>query len=252
MFGHIFFDQVMHRHLKIFRLLQLIRSLAERLGHDSIQRSIGVSHRIGASHHTELKFIAGERKRRSAIAVGGIFFKIRQSRHAGLQRPPLDGMVCRAGLDQLLHNILQLFPEENRNNGRRSLVCPQPVVIAHIGSALPEQVRMGVHRLHNAGQHQQKLDVRIGRVAGIQQVHAIICVQRPVVMLAGAVHPRKGLLMQQAGHAMPPGHLLHGLHHQLVMVHRDIGGLIDGRKLMLRRGHLIVLCLGSHPQLPQF
>ena len=57
--------------------------------------------------------------------------------------------------------------------------------------------------------------------------------------------------MEQAHHAVPGRHPLHDLHRQLVLVCGQVGGGIDGGKLMLGRGHLIVLCLGQNPQLPQ-
>ena len=50
---------------------------------------------------------------------------------------------------------------------------------------------------------------------------------------------------------MPPSHLLHGLHHQLVVVHGNVGRLVDRRQLMLGRGHLVVLGPGRDAQLPQ-
>ena len=66
-------------------------------------------------------------------------------------------------------------------------------------------------------------------------------------MLAGAVDPREGLLVKQAHQAVPGGHLLHDLHGQLVVVGGDVGGGIDGGKLVLGGSHLVVLGLGKDP-----
>ena len=65
-------------------------------------------------------------------------------------------------------------------------------------------------------------------------------------MLTGTIDACKGLLMEKAGHAVASGHLLKGLHHNLVVVNGLVHTLVDGSKLMLGRSHLIVLCLGRH------
>ena len=70
-------------------------------------------------------------------------------------------------------------------------------------------------------------------------------------MLSGSVYPGKGLLVKQAGQPVASRYLLHGLHHKLIVIHRGIGHLIDGGKLVLGRRHLIVLGLGGNAQLPE-
>ena len=57
--------------------------------------------------------------------------------------------------------------------------------------------------------------------------------------------------MEQALHPVLACDPLQGLHHDLVVVHRNVGLRIDGSQLMLCRGHLIVLGLGGYAQLPQ-
>ena len=57
--------------------------------------------------------------------------------------------------------------------------------------------------------------------------------------------------MEKAGHAVASGHLLKGLHHNLVVVNGLVHTLVDGSKLMLGRRHLIVLRFGKDSQLPQ-
>ena len=62
-------------------------------------------------------------------------------------------------------------------------------------------------------------------------------------MLAAAVHTGKGLFVQQTYQIVALGHLLHGFHHQLVLVVGRVGIGVNGGHLMLGRGHLIVLGL---------
>ena len=157
-----------------------------------------------------------------------------------------------AGLYQLLHHILQLLPKEYGNNGRRSLVCTQSVIIAHIGRTLAQQIRMSIHCLHNTCQNQKELYILIGGISGIQHIYAVVRAQRPVIMLTGAVHACKRLLVQQAGQAMAPRHLFHGFHHQLIVIYRNVGRLINWCQLMLCGSHFVMLGLGGNSQLPQF
>ncbi len=111
---------------------------------------------------------------------------------------------------------------------------------------------MNVNRFDNTRQHQQKLDIFIGRISRVKQIHAVVCSQRPVIVFPGAVHAFKGFFMEQAGQSVTPRHLFHSLHHKLVMVNRNIGGLINCRQLVLRRRDLVMLGLGGYSQLPEF
>ena len=66
--------------------------------------------------------------------------------------------------------------------------------------------------------------------------------KRPVVVLTGTIDTRKRFLMEQTPHIVTHRYPLHGLHDDLIVIHRDIRRLINGRQFMLRRRNLIVLC----------
>lgn len=70
-------------------------------------------------------------------------------------------------------------------------------------------------------------------------------------MFTGTVHSCKRFLVEQTGEAMTPGHLFHCLHDQLVVIHGNVGCLIDRRKFMLGRRYFIVLGLCRNSQFPQ-
>ena len=70
-------------------------------------------------------------------------------------------------------------------------------------------------------------------------------------MFAAAVDSRKGFFVQQAGQSVAVRHLLHDIHGHLVLVGGDIDGGVDGRELVLRGSHLIMLGLGEHAELPK-
>ena len=114
-----------------------------------------------------------------------------------------------------------------------------------------QQPLIVVHRLNDCCQKQQELGVFVGRFAGREQVDAGISGEGPVVVLAAAIDPGKGLFVEQAHHAVLGGHPLHDLHGQLVLVGGAVGGGIDGGKLVLGRRYLVVLCFGQDAQLPQ-
>ena len=70
-------------------------------------------------------------------------------------------------------------------------------------------------------------------------------------MLAAAVDARKGLLVEQTGHAVLCRHFAHDLHGELVLIRRHVDRRIDGRELVLCGGDLVVLGLGEHTELPK-
>ena len=69
------------------------------------------------------------------------------------------------------------------------------MVVTNIGSRLAEQIRMRVNSLQDASQYEEELDVFIGGITGLQQVHAVIGGDGPVVMFPGTVHTCIGFLM---------------------------------------------------------
>ena len=71
-------------------------------------------------------------------------------------------------------------------------------------------------------------------------------------MLTGTVHAGKRLLVQHAAQTVFTCYTLQSLHYQLVMIYCHIGRLINRCHLMLCGCCFVVLCLGSHAQLPQF
>ena len=174
MLGHIFLDQIVYRKLKILCRLQRVSRLAERLRHNGVESGIGAGHGIRTAHHAEFKLVSGEGKGRSPVSVRGVLLEFRNRRHSGLQFAALQTAGSLTGLHQLLHYVLQLLPQKYGDDGRRRFVRTQPMVVSHVCGALAEQIRMGIHRLHDAGQNQKKLNIGIGRVSGIQQIDPIV------------------------------------------------------------------------------
>ena len=244
-------DECVEGLFKILCAFQFITGIRESLRCNRIEDNVRSRNGIPGSHHAEFKLIAGKCEGARAIAVSRVFGKIRKRARSCRQFPAPQGAGCLTGPDQLHDQILQLVPEKNGDDGRRSFIRAQAMVISRIRSGFPEQVSMLVYCFQDAGQHQQKLIVLVRRLARVEQVDPVIGLQGPVIMLAGAVDPCEGLFMEQAAHVMPGSHPFEGLHHKMVVVHRQGRILIDHRQLMLRRSDLVVLCLGRNAEAPQ-
>ena len=114
-----------------------------------------------------------------------------------------------------------------------------------------QQVLVVVHSLDHRAEKQEELGVLIGGLPRGEQIYARVGRNGPVVVLAAAVYPVKGLFVQKAHQAVPGGYLLHNLHGQLVVVRGHVGGGIDGGQLVLCGRHFVMLGLSQYPQFPQ-
>ena len=92
-------------------------------------------------------------------------------------------MSCSSCADKLIHDISKLFTEEYRNHGRRCLVATQSVIISHVCGRFTEQICMRIYCLENTGQDKQELNILMRCLARLQKIDAVICSQRPVIVL---------------------------------------------------------------------
>ena len=97
----------------------------------------------------------------------------------------------------------------------------------------------------------QFLAFRAGVSPGSHQVGPGVGPHRPVVVLARAVDPGEGLLVEQADEAVAPRHVLHHLHRQLLMVGAEVRVLEHRGELVLGRGDLVVAGLDRHAELDE-
>jgi hypothetical protein len=153
-------------------------------------------------------------------------------------------------LFQLLEHVGQLLAQEDRDNRRRRLVGVQAVVVAAGGHGHAEQVAVLVHGADHRRAEHQELGVFVRALARLEQV-AQVAAQRPIDVLARAVDAGKRLFVQQADHAVLLRDARQGLHDHLLMIGRQVGVFIDGRDLVLRRGHFVVPRLHGHAQLEE-
>ena len=170
--------------------------------------------------------------------------------HADLQQLLFLSGIGRL-VDDGVENALDLVADVHRHDGRGRFVRAETVVVRGRRHADAQHILIIIHRLDHRAQEEQKLCVLGRRLAGLEQVHAGVGGQGPVVVLAGTVDAGKRLFVQQADHAVARGHLLHDLHRQLVLVGSDVAGREHRRELVLRGRHFVVLRLGVNAELPE-
>ena len=100
-------------------------------------------------------------------------------------------------------------------------------------------------RFHDEGDEPQVVD---GRLALSVQQYTRVGGQRPVVVLATAVDPRKRFLVQQTAEPMLAGQLAHQCHEEHVVVHGQVALLEDGSQFKLVGSHLVVASLAGDTQ----
>ena len=214
-----------------------------------VEDHVGVGQVLLAAAHAELELVAREGEGRGAVAVRGVTQEIGQGRHAQVHDL---GLVDLGFLlvDQGLNDGVELVAQEDRDDCRGRLVGAKAVVVARGGNRGAQQVSVLVNGRHERGEKHQELEVLARDRTRLEQVLAVGA-DRPVVVLARAVHVLEGLLVLQAGQAVTRGHELELLHGEEVVVDCQRTLLEDRGKLVLGRGDLVVLGLDRHAELPE-
>ena len=151
-----------------------------------------------------------------------------------------------------LHHGGQFVAKEHGNDGRRRFAGAEAMVVARRGCGDAQKILMLVHGVHHRGEEEQKLHVLRRGLARLEQVHARVRGQGPVVVLAAAVDAGKGLFMEQADKTVLDGDLFHHLHGQLVVVGGDVDVGKHRGQFVLRGRGFVVFGAGEHAQFPQF
>ena len=187
--------------------LQFGPEAIEGLRHGGIDDGQGKGDGLTRPHGPEFEFVAREGEGARAIAVRGIPLQLGQVGQAEVQDALDAGIGHIAPGDGVQHGI-ELSAQEGAHDGRGSLVGPQAMIVARAGDGGPQEAAVAVDGLQGRRQEKQELQVLFRRAPGFQQVLALIGGQAPVHMLAAAIDPREGLLVEQAHQAMLLGHPL--------------------------------------------
>ena len=132
-----------------------------------------------------------------------------------------------------------------------ALHWPQTVIVAGARDARTQQPLPPIDGPQDGSAEDQELHIVVRRVAGTEQVVAELVGERPVVVLAGSVHARKRLLVQQRRQSVLRRDLLQHLHRHHLMIDGEVGVLEDRRDLILTRRHFVVPRLHRHAELEE-
>ena len=146
----------------------------------------------------------------------------------------------------------QFISQEYGDNCGRCLVSAETMVVSCCRYGKTKEILIVVHCLDDSTEEKQELGVFVRRLARCQKVDSRVGCHRPVVVLPGSIYSGKRFLMKQAGHSMFACYLLHNLHRKLVGICSHIRRGIDRGKLVLCRGHFVVLCLCQNAKFPEF
>ncbi|CAE6962534.1 unnamed protein product [Symbiodinium natans] len=210
--------------------------------HDRIADHDGQAAILGGADGTELEAVAAEGERGRAIAVLDVGLDVHGSA-AARRLLLLLGLVTQeiaAGADAL-DECLESLTGIQGDDGRRSLLCAQSVVVASARHGAAHHLvvlRQAVGQAGNGRHVQLRTSLVLARV---EEVQAGVGADGPVGVLSAAVDAGKGLLVEEHLQTQLGGFPVHHLHEADVAVARHVGGTEDGGHLMLSRCHLVVL-----------
>ena len=138
--------------------LELVGQLVDGLGHDRVQNRVGEGQRHAGSQRSELELVAGERERRGPVAVAAVPGHVGEDGRAELHRGAGRVGIAVAGRETGEH-LLELGPEEDRDDRGRRLVGAETVVLADVGHRGAEQALVLVDGLHHRGAEEQEAHV---------------------------------------------------------------------------------------------
>src|SRR5690606_5103891 len=160
-------------------------------------------------------------KWRRAVAIARVRGQLRQRARAQPEQARLLAALRTARLLDLREDVLELVAQEYRDDRGWSLVRTQPGIIAGICDRSPHQVLVTVRRSQYRRAEAQDLHVLMRILARLEQV-VRVGADRPVQMLATAVHAGERLLVQKRDQAELARYRAQRRHRQLLMVRRDV------------------------------
>ena len=248
--GHVFAEQTGQQILQgVVQFLsafhggfQLGGDIVQGAGHGAVQGDIGRSDGLGGAYGPELELVAGKGEGTGTVAIRVVARQGRQRGNADLHGR---GSGVR-GLfpDDAQQGFFQQIAEIHGNNRGRGFIGAEAVIVAGSDGAETQGHGVFVYGAQYGGEKDQKAGVGARGIAGIEQIPAVGGTQGPVVVLAAAVHARKGLFVQQADEAMIRGHMAQHVHYEHVVVGGDVDFLMQGGHFKLARSHFVVA--GAH------
>ena len=219
--------QLLQGGVKILCPFQFIGKAAQLFGHYGIQRDVGPGDGLRGAEHSQFELVAGKGQRTGPVPICGILWDSGHHIHANTKQALL-GLCIVGAIDNGPDHPVQLFSQEDRDNGGRCLVGTQPGVVAGRRDRAAQELLILINALNKGRQEHQKLGVLPGSFAWAEEVFASVRREGPVVVLAGAVDTGKRLLVKQAHQVVLCGAFFHGAHDELVIVAGLVGIGVNG------------------------
>ena len=234
----------------LVEFLELFRNHVERFGHDGVQNHVRLGAALAGTRSAEFELVAGERKRRSPIAVGSVAREGRK--HVGTDAE-CTGLLRGLGhaLFNLFNHVHQLIAKEHGDNCRRSFVRTEAVIVARTRNRHAEQVGVSVDGVDDGAKRGEEHGILVRVLARVEQV-ALAVRERPVVVLAGTVHAGERLFVQQAHETILVGHVAEHFHNHHVVVASEVHFLEHRGEFELRGRDFVVAGLRRNAELPEF
>ena len=167
----------------LFRALgDVVAETLALLRNGRVKYYVGIGQVLLAPAHAELELVAGEGKRRGAVAVGVVTKDCWQLGDTQVNELAL-GDVGMLLVDECLDDGGEVVPQEDGDDGRWCLVGPQTMVVSGGGHGHAHEVRVLVDGCHQAGEEYQELQVMLRVRARLKEV-LVIGADGPVVVLA--------------------------------------------------------------------
>src|SRR6185312_705688 len=245
-FHDVFADHVHDRDFLLIAFLDqgidVLLEAFQGFGEDSVEDDHRVRAIGAGTYRPELELITGEREGRSPVAVGVVQQELGDTT---VEVEFQDGLIllveffANAFLD-VRQYFSQVFADKDRNDRRRSFVRTQAEIVTRRGNGSAQDVGVVMDSLDGIDKERQEHQVGLRRLAGSQEVDARIGSHAPVVVLAASVDTGEGLLVQQHPELVTPGHAIHDIHQEDIVVDRDAYFLEDRGALELCGGYFIV------------
>mmetsp|Transcript_97244 Transcript_97244/g.225436 ORF Transcript_97244/g.225436 Transcript_97244/m.225436 type:complete len:418 (-) Transcript_97244:342-1595(-) len=219
-------------------------------GHDGVADHHGEGAVLRGAHCAELEAVATEGKGRCAVAVLDVGLHVHRGSTPGALLLLLRLVAQQlTPLNDCINVRLEPGARVERDDGGRSLLRAQAVIVASMGHSASYELVVLHESVRKAGNACHKKLTRRVSLARVEEVVTIVRTNGPVVVLPRAVDARKRLLVEEDNQAKLLGLLCADLHEEHIVVRGEGRLAVNGRHLVLRRGHFVVDHGHGHAQL---
>ena len=229
---------------------ELIGKTHQAVCDNRIQNNVRHRDGLARTRHAEFEFIARKGKRRSPVSVCRILCEVGKDLCADGHFRLSVAVGGRVRNDRAYY-FIEFFADKDRDDGRRRLVGTETVIVGGACDGEAHEILMQIESFDDGRKEEKELCVLTRRIAGLEKIDTVVRCEGPVVVLAAAVYTGKGLFVKKAAHTVSHRYACHHLHHQLVLIGRDIRDGEDRCQFMLARCDFVMFGLCIDSKLPE-